>query len=408
MMYSNLSTFITLIVVFIGLTMAPAQGQIDSTMLKTVQELAYSTQQKYIADKRTAVFTLIETPEKKWMVETTSSEAAAYFQQQLASIAPTFPITVQVYPIGNVKDTPYGLVNLSVVNVRSAPKHAAEMATQVLLGTQLDLLKFEDGYYLVRTPEGYISWLDHYAVKPKTTQEIQQWKVQRKLIFTADYGHGFSTATTSSKRVSDLVMGNVVALLGESNGFYQFGYPDGRIAFAPKSQFMEYEKWLSPKPLDAKNILSVAEKMIGVPYLWGGTSIKGVDCSGFTKTAYFMNGVVIPRDASQQVLSGDKIDIFADNQELDQQKMLTNLQPGDLLFFASAKKTNPNARVTHVALYLGKGEFIHAAGLVRVNSLIPGSPNFDEVQYNTIVAARRYIGQVGTEGLTYVSQHTAY
>ena len=67
------------------------------------------------------------------------------------------------------------------------------------------------------------------------------------------------------------------------------------------------------------------------------------------------------------------------------------------MFFAAGKANNPNARVTHVALYLGNGEFIHSAGTVRINSMLKDAANYDDFQTRTVVAARRYIGSSDTQ-----------
>ena len=144
--------------------------------------------------------------------------------------------------------------------------------------------------------------------------------------------------------------------------------------------------------------------MLGVPYLWGGTSTKGVDCSGFTKMSYFLNGIVLPRDASQQALVGEKIDIYEDD-IVNIDKCIKNLMPGDLLFFASDKKT---LRVTHTGIYIGNGQFIQAAGLVRINSMISGSANYDDFQSRTLVSARRMLNSIGESEITRVDQHPYY
>src|SRR5699024_4878699 len=99
-------------------------------------------------------------------------------------------------------------------------------------------------------------------------------------------------------------------------------------------------------------LVATAKTMTGAPYLWGGTSTKGMDCSGFTKTIFFMNGWVIPRDASQQVHAGESIDTS---------EGFDNLRPGDLLFFGRpATETSPQ-RVVHVGMWIGNNEFIHSS-----------------------------------------------
>ena len=289
------------------------------------------------------------------------------------------------------KDPDYAVVNLSVANLRTKPSHTAEMATQLLLGTRVNILQEQDDHYHVQTPEGYTAWIPSSAIVPMNTDELAIWNTKNKIMYTAEFGKSYSRPNTTSLRVSDLVYGNILVLLGQDKHFFEVSYPDQRIAYIPKAEAMLFNDWLTSRPATPDGILTAATTMLGLPYLWGGTSVKGVDCSGFTKTAFFMNGYIIPRDASQQVLAGQAIDMLDDMGNLSPEKVLQNLKPADLLFFAADKKKDANARVTHVAIYMGNGEFIHAAGTVRINSLLDSASNYDQVQATTIVAARRYL-----------------
>ena len=122
---------------------------------------------------------------------------------------------------------------------------------------------------------------------------------------------------------------------------------------------------------------------MGIPYLWGGTSSKGLDCSGFSKTVYYANGIILPRDASQQVFSGDLVDTEND---------FENLQKGDLLFFGFSTDGNKKERITHVAIYIGNKNFIHASGKVKINSIDKNSEIFDEFRLKTFIRAKRILG----------------
>ena len=110
-----------------------------------------------------------------------------------------------------------------------------------------------------------------------------------------------------------------------------------------------------------------------------------MDCSGFTKMVYLMNGFVIPRDASQQINAGEIVDKNLDFKEL---------QKGDLLFFGKkATKTNKQ-RIVDVDIWLGnnKMEFIHASGNVHISSMDSKQPNYDEFNKNRYLGSRRYLG----------------
>ncbi|WP_025764654.1 C40 family peptidase [Dyadobacter tibetensis] len=406
MRFYNKPYILAAVLLLTSLSLA-ARPQSDSTQIKRLQIIYDEVKKEFAPDGRTAWFKLEHNDRNEYVLETTEKPAAKSFQDKLIAEGLDLPLTLSLLPDTTLGEQRYGLVNLSVVNLRSTPRHSGELATQALLGTPLDILKKSGGYYLVRTPDAYLAWLDPAAISLKTYKEMEEWRQQERLIFTADYGHGFTAANDKSQRVSDLVMGNILVKTGKSKGYYQVSYPDGRRAYISTSQVTEYASWLKKAQPRPEKVIEIAKTMLGVPYLWGGTSIKGVDCSGFTKTSFFMNGLIIPRDASQQVLVGEPIEILKDN-ELDIDLALKNLQPGDLLFFAGGKNQAPNARVTHVALYLGEGSFIHSAGTVRINSIRKEAANYDDFQSRTIVAARRYAGQIGQAGLTALSASSGY
>ncbi|MFC3196381.1 NlpC/P60 family protein [Parapedobacter deserti] len=368
------------------------------------------TRGRFAPDKRTAILELrpVDNNLNSFQLVTTEAKAEEYFNQLLVKqgISNT-KVKINLLPDSSVEGNITGIVNLSVANLRVAPRNQAELASQVLLGTPLDLLQRANGYYRVRTPEGYISWVSASSVTPMTASELQQWHAANKVIVVSDFGHAYTEPDIQSLRVSDLVMGNILIAKQESdNAFINVQYPDGRNAYVKRELVRPFDEWLGMLKPTAESIISTAKTMMGLPYLWGGTSVKGVDCSGFTKTAFYMNGIVIPRDASQQVLAGHPVDILSAD-TLDTEKALRNLKPADLLFFASGSNRGPDARITHVALYLGNGEFIHSAGTVRINSILSSAPNFDDFQTRTLVAARRYLGETDP-ALQSMSRHPSY
>ncbi|TKC08289.1 NlpC/P60 family protein [Pedobacter polaris] len=367
---------------------------------------ATNIQKKFAPDKR-AIYFNMQIRGDSVKLESTSQEVLSEFDKVKPTMA-NVKFTATLLPAKSLNGLEYGVSNLSVSNNRANPQNAAELMTQMLLGTPIRILKKQGGFYLVKTPDGYLSWTDGSAIKPMNKDAYEAWQKSEKVVFTADYGHSFTSPKIDGMRVSDLVNGNILQLLAWGRAFSKVGYPDGRVAYVQTSQLKLYKDWIKRVNPNANAILKTAQTLLGVPYLWGGTSIKGVDCSGFTKTAYFLNGIVIPRDASQQALIGTAIDVL-ENDSISVTKCLKNLLPGDLLFFSAAKRRGINGgRVSHTAIYMGNGEFIQSAGMVKISSMIATAPNYDSGQSTTLVGARRILTEIGKPEITRIEQHDWY
>ncbi len=306
---------------------------------------------------------------------------------------------IQILPEKKLKDKIYGIVNLSVANLRSNPKHPAELSTQALLGTIVRIYKSRGGFYLIQTPDDYLAWVDDDGIFPVNIEQLNDWNSMSKIIFWKDFGFAYSERDENSQRVSDLVIGDILIKLGETEEFVKVQFPDKRIAFIKKDEIFEYDKWLNNSKPTQKNIVETAHKFMGIPYLWGGTSAKGMDCSGFTKTVYFLNGVVLDRDASQQVHKGILVDT---------QNGFDNLKKGDLLFFGFKGTEKKKERITHVGIYIGNLEFIHEAGRVKINSFDESKPNFSKFRLDHFIRARRIIGSLNENGITTVKRSKFY
>ena len=149
-----------------------------------------------------------------------------------------------------------------------------------------------------------------------------------------------------------------------------------------------------------EKIIAEAEKLLGVPYLWGGMSAKGVDCSGLVRISHIMNGILLPRNASQQVFCGDRVEIPRQARKdkndngantYDREGALAavaNLERGDLVYFGTPATDEKPMRITHVGIYLGNNRIIHSSHRVRINSLIPGDADYYENSHRLVAATR--------------------
>lgn len=355
--------------------------------MENIIRIVEETKNKFAPDKRVALFN-IEVEDNgnfiKLSGETNLREGVDELMSELEKLEKNIKNEINILPDKSLGEKIYGIVNLSVANIRSKPQHSAELATQSLLGTIVNVLKYEDGWYLIQTPDKYISWVDDDGIFLVNEEELIGWKNAEKIIITEPYSIAYEEKNVNGPKMSDLVIGDILKLITFENGYINVEFPDGRKGFIKKNHGKDYNSWLKEIVASNKSIIETASEYMGLPYLWGGTSSKGFDCSGFTKTVYYLNGIILPRDASQQVHVGELVNT---------ENNYTQLTAGDLLFFGTKKTENKKEKITHVGIYLGENEYIHSAGRVKINSLDRDAHNFNEYRLKTFIRAKRILGK---------------
>ncbi len=369
----------------------------DRHETSSLQPVLDSLQSIYAPDKRVKLW-LVSKQDNKLSIWVEDARAFKALKTVFKKQFPEINVNLELLPKKQDGSLVLGLINNSVANLRTKPKHSAELATQSLLGTPLRIFKKQDQWYLVQTPNRYIAWVDSAAIVEVSSHDLDFYKKTEKMVFTPVNGFSYSLPDKNSQTISDLVMGCILPVTGSKNGYYKVVYPDKREAWVLKSEVTNLNE-LANRQFNAQQLVATARKFLGFPYLWGGTSSKAVDCSGFTSTIYMMNGIILQRDASQQTKYGKVI-----TTNYNSKKLL----PGDLLFFGRPATTTQKERVTHVAMYIGNGEFIHASGKVRINSMNSSQPNFIKSYVPRFVRAVRIKGAIDGKGIQRLRDNEFY
>ena len=293
----------------------------------------------------------------------------------------------------------FGITIQSVINFRYGPGYANEMATQTIMGMPLRILEKRGGWTRAITPEGYIAWVTSGSIQAMNEIEYNEWIAAPKKIVTTHYTLFRESPSNNSAVISDGVWGNLVRAEGRSGSFYKVMLPNGKIAYVNGSDVDSFDKWLESRNPSQENIVATAKQLLGFPYMWAGTSIKAMDCSGFTQIVFYLNGVIIKRDASDQASTGVDVNVS---------EGFDNLQPGDLIFFGSKAALERDERISHVGIYIGNGEFIHAATSVRINSLLPDASNYYEGS-TRLVRVSRLLTEIDKDpGIISIKTHPWY
>ena len=371
------------IVTFAILTLAAAA----QSMLPP-QELLDMLKARHAPDKRTAIWDIKATTIEKGVTTLTGKVGTQQMKDAIDTAFKGYKIKNNLSVVENSlpEGQRWALVKLSIATLRTEGKHAAEVATQAIMGMPVKLLEKDGDWYRVQTPDDYISYVPESSLCNKTVQQMDAWRKARRMVVTV-YDSRLVTEPGGDETVTDLVLSNILEYRGEQGEWVRLATPDGREGYIQKNQVADLAQW-SKQNFDAALIEKTARRMLGSGYLWGGTTTKVTDCSGLVKVCYLANGIILQRDASQQALTGKKLYDYQD------------AKLGDLLFFGNSK----TKRVTHVGIYLRDGKYIHCSGQVKINSLDPNAPDY---LYSTL-SISRIDGMIGTQGITYLRNHPWY
>ena len=276
------------------------------------------------------------------------------------------------------------VVEFSVATLHRSADYESPVESQCLMGSSLVVSEADRYWRKVSAMEPpYQGWTEELSLVEMDDAQYNAWLAAPKYVCTAVITHIYAQPSADSQFVSDITMGGVVRKALDQKGkavrrgrWLQVLLPSGRSGWMQRSALQDHAEWLASRCATAENVIGTAKKFLGSPYMWGGNSTKGVDCSGLTWMAFHMNGIDLPRDTSQQVKEGREVN-------------LEDAIPGDLIFFGTPMIGSGPERTSHVAIYLGNGMILHSSQVVRISSLDPDSPDYYE--HRPILHVRRII-----------------
>jgi hypothetical protein len=226
-------------------------------------------------------------------------------------------------------------------NLHSAPSADADVVSQAVYGANLEVIEDKNNWSRVRSADEYTGWI----LKAWVRRSDQQYAVEGRIakvtsLFASLYREA---SVTKHQPIATVPFETKLEVLGDSivgeESWLQVRLPDQRVAW-----MLSGDAALNPEKLSLRAMLDLSKQFLGLPYLWGGTSTFGFDCSGFSQMLQRQRGVTMPRDTGMQATWTGAVPVER-----------AALRPGDLLFFGSS-----NQKINHTGLYLGNGEFINA------------------------------------------------
>lgn len=226
----------------------------------------------------------------------------------------------------------YGICTSAQIPIRQERSEKSEMVTQIIFGETCKIIDQKDSWFFVYTDtDQYLGWCDLKSLK--TISKDEYLSIEGKL-------HPCVSSSIAQleidKEILIISQGSTLPFL--KNGMLQIGEQNFKLISGSTDNFFKATQ--------------LAKKLLGAPYLWGGRTVMGIDCSGFIVNIFKVLNIFLPRDASEQVAYGETV------------AFLKEAQAGDICFF-----DNNEGKITHVGLLLDNQTIIHASGKVRIDTI---------------------------------------
>ncbi|MDO9183886.1 MAG: C40 family peptidase [Bacteriovorax sp.] len=228
----------------------------------------------------------------------------------------------------------FGICNLAIIPLRFEPSDKSEIVSQVLFGEHFEILEqFKQWARIKMQYDGYEGWVDSKQFQPISESNFNQLS-EDAIILNADL---IEYITAPNNLLIPIPLASSLSFLNHSEiNTVNFDFEGTKIS------------GIKPK----KELINTAFMYLNAPYLWGGKTPFGIDCSGFTQMVYKLNGYKLLRDASQQATQGEPLSFIEES------------EPGDLAFF-----DNDEGNIIHVGIIMENNYIIHASGKVRIDRL---------------------------------------
>jgi cell wall-associated NlpC family hydrolase len=249
---------------------------------------------------------------------------------------------------GAVSPAPQAVVAVAVENMYSAPDDSVDVVSQATLGETVAVLETTGAFARVRTPDRYTGWIPRSALVPYPDEASPRYaRAGRVVEVTSLMANLYREPDVTSARPrvqAPLATRLEVAGEGPSPRWLSVRLPSGDTAWVQRGDVREVDASAPPPRGTPLDVIATARRFLGAPYLWGGMTARGIDCSGLVSRVYHAHGVRLPRDAHLQYDAPGTHGVPRDD-----------LAPGDLVFFGRDAWD-----ITHVGLYLGAGRFVNA------------------------------------------------